>query len=173
MKFLAFLLLLSAPLQAKTHSVGSTGITSLTGQVTATGPGSAAATIVSAPQSAVNLSTVTTALALKAALAGAAFTGASSFDSNSPVTFSSAVFVGLAMSTIAAGGAGVSVTALCPAGKFATGGGCNCTGGVAVTGTTADFNCLTAGCVPTGFTCQEPGGTGGACSAYVMCSRAQ
>lgn len=99
--------------------------------------------------------------------------GAATFNASAPVTFSSAVFVGLAISTIAAGGAGASVTAVCPAGNFATGGGCNCTGGVAVTGTIADFNCLTAGCVPTGFTCQEPGGTGGACSAYVMCSRAQ
>jgi len=40
-------------------------ITSLTGAVTASGPGAAAATIVSVPQSAVNLSTVTTALSGK------------------------------------------------------------------------------------------------------------
>lgn len=108
--------------------------------------------------------------------------GASSFvisntsitiNSGMPVTISSAAFLGVSVTTITAGGAGSSVTALCLAGKFAMGGGCLCTGGVALTGQTSIPNCVTAGCVPSGWTCQEPGGTGGACSAYVICSRAQ
>lgn len=49
-----------------TYQAQGNYITSLTGGVTASGPGAAAATIVSVPQSAVNLSTVTTALASKA-----------------------------------------------------------------------------------------------------------
>lgn len=95
------------------------------------------------------------------------------FGANAPVTISSAAFVGLTVSTQAAGGAGASVTALCPANKFAVGGGCNCTGGVSVTGTISEPNCVTAGCVASGWTCQEPGGTGGACAARVLCSRLQ
>lgn len=51
-------------------------ITGLTGAVTASGPGSAAATIVGpVPANGVDLSTVTTALALKAPLASPTFTG--------------------------------------------------------------------------------------------------
>ena len=49
-------------------------ITALTGNVTASGPGSAAATIVSVPQAAVNLSTVTTALSGKLDTGGNAVT---------------------------------------------------------------------------------------------------
>ncbi len=101
------------------------------------------------------------------------------FGVNAPVTISSAVFVGTYVSTQAAGGAGASVTALCqsvtyPAGTtFVKSGGCICTGGVAVTGTTSAPNCVTTGCIANGWTCQEPGGTGGACSAYAVCGREQ
>lgn len=90
-----------------------------------------------------------------------------------PVTVSSAAFIGISLSTETAGSAGTAVTALCPAGTVATGGGCSCSGGVAVTGSVGKFNCATAGCQPSGYTCQEPGGTGGACSAQVSCSRIQ
>ncbi len=93
------------------------------------------------------------------------------FTTSLPVTVSSSVFVGISVTTQTAGGAGVSVTALCDAGTFATGGGCSCTGGISVTGETGEPNCLTKGCVPTGWTCSEPGGTGGACAARVICSR--
>lgn len=92
---------------------------------------------------------------------------------NNGVVTSSAVFIGVSVSTIVAGAGGASVTALCPSGKFAMGGGCLCTGGIALTGQTSVPNCVTAGCIPSGWTCQEPGGTGGACSAYAICSRAQ
>lgn len=95
-----------------------------------------------------------------------------------PVTVSSAAFLGTHVSTQTAGGAGSAVTALCanpnfPSGTYATGGGCSCTGGVAITGTTSTPNCVTANCVATGWTCQQPGGTGGACAAFANCSRAQ
>lgn len=96
------------------------------------------------------------------------------FGVNAPVTISSAAFVGVEVSTETAGGAGAAVTALCRTpGTFAIGGGCNCTGAVAPTGETSEPNCVTAGCIPTGWTCQEPGGTGGACAARVICSRLQ
>ncbi len=95
------------------------------------------------------------------------------------VRTSSAVFVGTFVSTQTAGAAGVSVTALCQTNTvaagtaFAQGGGCSCAGGVALTGTITIPNCATTGCIPTGWTCQDAGGTGGACSAYAICSRLQ
>lgn len=91
-----------------------------------------------------------------------------------PVTISSAAFIGVYVSTQATGGAGAAVTATCRvAGTFAVGGGCSCAGGVALTGDLSTPSCVTAGCIANGWTCQEPGGTGGACSAYVICSRLQ
>lgn len=95
------------------------------------------------------------------------------FSSTTPVTISSAVFVGLSLSTQASAGAGAATTATCPAGKFAVSCQCDCSGGVALTGDTERFNCVTAGCVPTACVCQQPGGTGGSCAAYVNCSRLQ
>lgn len=101
------------------------------------------------------------------------------FISSGPVTMSSATFVGVYTSTQVAGGAGASVTALCQtqtiaAGTtFAIGGGCICSGAVAETGNTSAPNCVTTGCHPSGWTCQVAGGTGGACSAYAICSRLQ
>lgn len=86
---------------------------------------------------------------------------------------SSAAFVGVTIATQTAGGAGSSVTATCPNTTFALGGGCNCSGGVAITGNLSTPNVVTAGGIATGWTCQEPGGTGGACSAYAICSRLQ
>ena len=99
------------------------------------------------------------------------------FQPSTPVTISSAAFIGVQLSTQAAGGAGSSVTALCSSlnvsGLFALGGGCSCASGVALTSTINFPNCATAGCHPTGWTCQDAGGTGGQCSAYAICSRAQ
>lgn len=90
------------------------------------------------------------------------------------ISVSSAAYFGTYVSTQAAGAAGAAVTALCTAGTYATGGGgCNCSGAVAITGEISTPNCVTQGCLPTGWTCQEIGGTGGACSAYVTCSRGQ
>lgn len=54
-----------------TYQAPGAYITALTGDVTASGPGSAVATIVSVPQSAVNLSTITTALDGKLGYTGA------------------------------------------------------------------------------------------------------
>lgn len=87
--------------------------------------------------------------------------------------FAGAVFAGLVVSTQAAGSAGTAVTALCPANTFALGGGCSCTGAVAPTGETGQPNCVIQGCIANGWTCQEPGGTGGACAARAICSRVQ
>ncbi len=89
------------------------------------------------------------------------------------VIFSSAVFVGTFLSTQAAGGAGASVTATCPVNTFAHGGGCSCSGAVAETANISIPNCVTQGCIPSGWTCQVTGGTGGACSSYAICSRLQ
>lgn len=86
---------------------------------------------------------------------------------------SSAAFVGLSLSTQTGAGAGAATTVLCPVGRFATGGGCSCTGAVAPTGEAGRFNSVTAGALPNGYVCQEPGGTGGDCAAFVMCSRLQ
>lgn len=99
--------------------------------------------------------------------------GTVTFGADAPVTISSAAFVGVYVSTQAAGAAGASVTATCPAATFAIGGGCECSGGVGITGDTNRPNCVTQGCIATGWTCQEPGGTGAACSAYAVCSRLQ
>ena len=107
-------------------------------------------------------------------IAGEANTYASSKTFTSSVSISSTAFIGVEVSTQAAGAAGASVTALCRTARtFATGGGCSCSGGVALTGVVNTPNCSDAGCQATGWICQEPGGTGGACSAYVVCSRGQ
>ncbi len=96
-----------------------------------------------------------------------------------PVTISSAAFLGVHVATQTAGGAGASVTALCqtnvfaPGTTFALGGGCSCASAVGETSNIGIPNCATTGCVPTGWTCQIAGGTGGQCSAYAICSRAQ
>lgn len=99
--------------------------------------------------------------------------GSVSINSGMPVTISSAIFAGVSLSTQPTAGAGAATTALCPQNRYALGGGCVCTDGVALTGNTANFNCVAPGCIPTGFTCTEPGGTGGSCVAYVLCSRLQ
>lgn len=97
-----------------------------------------------------------------------------SFYSAVPVTISSAAFIGVVVSSQAVGGAGSAVTATCRSpGLFAIGGGCSCSGAVAETSNVSQPNCQTSGCVPTGWTCQVAGGTGGACIAYAVCSRAQ
>ena len=94
--------------------------------------------------------------------------------SPSSVSISSAAFVGVQISTQVAGGAGASVTALCRvAGTFALGGGCSCGSIVAGTSIISVPNNVNAGGIATGWTCQVAGGTGGACSAYVICSRLQ
>lgn len=94
--------------------------------------------------------------------------------SPSSISVSSAAFVGVTVSTQAAGAAGDPVTALCKvAGTFALGGGCNCGTIVAATSFISVPNVVTAGGIATGWTCQVAGGTGGACSAYVICSRLQ
>ena len=101
-------------------------------------------------------------------------TGALTLAAAAPLTVSSATFVGVTVSTQAAGGAGASVTALCKvAGTFALGGGCNCAVVVAATSIISTPNVVTAGGVATGWTCQVAGGTGGQCSAYAICSRLQ
>lgn len=102
-------------------------------------------------------------------------TGAAALNGQSvaSVTFSSMVFIGVNVSTQAAGGAGSSVTATCNLGTYVMGGGCDCASAVAITEVKSIPNCVTAGCIATGWTCQEPGGTGGQCSAFAICSRAQ
>ncbi len=91
-----------------------------------------------------------------------------------PITASSATFVGLELSTQAAGGAGAAVTATCrTAGTFVVGGGCSCAGAVAETANISVPSSVAAGGLATGWTCQVSGGTGGVCSAYVFCSRLQ
>ena len=95
------------------------------------------------------------------------------FGVNAPVTISSAVFVGTQLSTQAAGGAGAAVTATCPANMFATSGGCNCSGIVGVTAVIGNYNCTTAGCLPTGWVCQDTGSTGAACASFALCTRIQ
>ena len=92
-----------------------------------------------------------------------------------PVTLSSGVFVGVSVATAAAGAAGAAVTAKCLSGTFASGGGCNCDVSL-IAGETSrvnEPNCLTQGCVPTGWTCQIVGATGAPCAARAVCSRMQ
>lgn len=75
----------------------------------------------------------------------------------------------------AAGGAGALATATCGALSFALSGGCSCTGAIAVT-STVNMPAPTisaGGAMPTGWQCQQAGGTGGVCTAYVMCSHLQ
>lgn len=90
-----------------------------------------------------------------------------------PVTFSTTVYAGVALSTQAAGGAGALVTVSCPASTYALSGGCSCGSIIAETSViNMPFPTLTqAGAMPTGWQCQAAGGTGGLCSAYVICSR--
>ena len=91
------------------------------------------------------------------------------------VSFSSAVFVGVSISSASAGGAGAAVTALCNLKglNFAVGGGCSCTGAVGITSVINEPNVTTPGGIATGWTCQDAGGTGAACAAFVICSRLQ
>lgn len=90
------------------------------------------------------------------------------------VTTSSATFEGIEISTQAAGTAGAAVTALCrTTGTFAKGGGYDCGTIVGATQIVSRPNCVAAGCIANGWTVQVVGGTGGQCSAYVICSRSQ
>jgi len=99
--------------------------------------------------------------------------GTVTFGASTPVYFSSSVYTGVSISTIAAGSAGSLVTVSCPAQTFAMSGGCSCTGAVAATGDiNMPYPTLTVpGSMPTGWQCQETGTTGGACAAFVLCSR--
>lgn len=168
-------------------TLGVTGDTTLSGNANVTGTlgvtgastlGTASSTNLSAPTLA-SSTTVKGAgglgvtYGLSAATATITGTGAAFSVPNGSASFSGAVFVGLQLSTQAAGTAGTAVTALCDAGSFATGGGCICGSGVALTDTVGKYNCAIKGCVPTGYTCQDGGGTGGACAAQVLCSRLQ
>ena len=73
--------------------------------------------------------------------------------------------------TAATAGAGALNTITCPSGKYALNGGCSCTGGVSVTSEINRPNPVTAGAMPTGWSCQEAGGTGGDCVAFVTCGK--
>lgn len=90
------------------------------------------------------------------------------------INVNGASFLGLSISTAAAGGAGSLVTVTCAASSsFALSGGCSCTGGVA---TTAEINMpnptmTVPGTMPTGWQCQQSGTTGGTCAAFVLCSK--
>ena len=101
-------------------------------------------------------------------------TGALILDTAAPLSVSSATFVGIRISTQVAGAAGASVTATCGVvGTFAIGGGCSCATVVAATSIISVPNVAVTGGIATGWTCQVAGGTGGACSAYAICSRLQ
>lgn len=86
---------------------------------------------------------------------------------------SSSTFVGVSVSSAARGSAGTAVTAKCPSGTFAIGGGCDCTVEVAETSKQSMPSPNTPSQVPTGWTCQSVGGTGGQCAPYAICSRLQ
>lgn len=79
---------------------------------------------------------------------------------------------GTEVSTRAAGTAGTLVTVTCrTSNTYVKGGGCICSGAATVSGYTNAPNVVIAGGLPTGWSCQMTGGTGGACSAYVICGR--
>ena len=86
---------------------------------------------------------------------------------------SSGIYTGITLSTQTAGTAGSLVTVSCAANYYVISGGCTCTGGVAATGfVNMPYPSITvAGSMPTGWQCQETGTTGGACSAYAICSK--
>lgn len=96
----------------------------------------------------------------------------SSVTVNLAIQLSSGVFAGVSISTQAAGGAGALVTVSCPNNSFALSGGCNCSGAVTPTSTVnLPYPTPTvAGNMPTGWQCQEAGGTGATCAAFVICS---
>lgn len=100
-----------------------------------------------------------------AAIAGLATAGS--------LTVTGAARFSVSFSTKAAAGAGVANTVTCPAGTYVLAGGCTCTGAVDLTAAVGNFTPLTAGAMPTGWTCQAPGGTGGQCVAAATCSRIQ
>lgn len=85
---------------------------------------------------------------------------------------------GVYIATTTAGAAGVGVTAPCSNGSAtakAIGGGCSCSGGVALTSTInrpdVSGSAPSAGTtMPTGWFCQDAGGTGGACAAFAICT---
>lgn len=107
--------------------------------------------------------TVTGALTLDAA-AALTVTAASTFagNTNFAITKSSAPSAGV----------GAATTAVCNAGLYVIWGGCDCTGGVALTQTTSKPNDVTVGATAaTGWTCQAAGATGAACAAYVSCGK--
>lgn len=106
-------------------------------------------------------------------IGGASNIGVSTLTFAGGIDVSSASYFGVQYSTQAAGGAGAAVTALCNSGRFVMSGGCECSGGVAVTGFVARPSGVIAGGMPTGWTCQQPGGTGGACAAFAICSTIQ
>lgn len=97
-------------------------------------------------------------------------------ESDSRLSISSAALFGIAFSTQAGAGAGNATTALCPSGKYAISGGCSCSGGVAITGY-IDFEGTAFPAAGAGIkdrqTCQQPGGTGGDCAAWVKCGYIQ
>lgn len=99
--------------------------------------------------------------------------GAISFGVNSPLTVSSATFVGVSISSSTRGGAGASVTATCPTNLYAISGGCDCNTIVSATSIINTPSAVVPGSVSKGWTCQVAGGTGGQCAAYAICSRLQ
>lgn len=123
--------------------------------------------------STVNLLRISTGTGVGAKLITVSVANGFVASAGTPVTFSSAAFVGTFVSTQAAGSAGTAVTATCLANTYAQGGGCSCTGGVAITSVVNQPNCQTQGCIPNGWTCQDAGGTGAACAAFAVCSRLQ
>ena len=99
-------------------------------------------------------------------------TGSLALGASSSLTVSSAALFGVTITTQASAGAGAATTATCPAGKFVMTGGCDCTGGVAITTTEfyigAAFPVAGVG-VSNKFTCQQQGGPGGACAVWAQC----
>lgn len=88
-------------------------------------------------------------------------------------TIAGALFAGTVLSTQAVGAAGAAVEALCVAGSVALGGGCDCNTIVGATSIINRPSTQAAGALSRGWTCQVPGGTGGQCIAYAICSRLQ
>lgn len=157
---------------APTHAANSQGSPAFTLRATDSGGGNETYSVEVDPEGtgSVKYNRINGSVIQEERLTGTIFTNT--------VTVSSSVFVGLSVSSVAIGGAGSAVTALClqsglTGRSYATGGGCDCSSIVAATSTISRPNCVTAGCVPSGWTCQVAGGTGGQCIAYAMCSRLQ
>jgi hypothetical protein len=102
-------------------------------------------------------------------------TGSSAaFSATTPVTISSAAFAGVFLSSAPTGAAGVLVEATCPADTYVLSGGCNCSGGVAMTGfINAPKQTAPGGASGTAWQCQALGTTNPTCTPYVICSRLQ